>query len=55
MSKETDTDARVELARVLTRGHLRIRLSRNGVIVIAENALAILAAVLVFALLLALI
>jgi len=40
----------VQLARVLTRGHLVVRLNRNGAFISAQNALAIVAAVFVVAL-----
>lgn len=55
MPKKTETEARVQLARVLTRGHLRVRLNRNGAVISAENALAIVAAVLVVALIVVLV
>jgi hypothetical protein len=55
MSLKPDIESRVQLVRILTTGHLRVRLNRNGAFISAENALAIVAAVLVVALIVVLI
>ena len=51
MNVSPDPKTRLQLVRILTRGHLSVRLNREGAFISAENPLAIVASVVVVALL----